>query len=200
MIQGVIFDWGGVLCEDPSGGFVQYCATKLRLDPSSLAPIIARHLPAFMRGLPEQDFWKHISVDMGLVPPQEPLWREALAAVYQPVEATIQMARTLSQHGIRIGLLTNTEPPSQEFHLSLGYDFFDGRVFSCSEGLSKPDPEIYRLIAHRIGLAPEQCLMVDDRAENIKGAMHAGMSGHQFSTPERFHQVLEQMKLLPSTL
>lgn len=196
MISGIIFDWGGVICEDPSPGFVQYCSAKLHLEPTTLAPAIARHLPDFMRGLPEVDFWYRVCVDLDVVPPNQLLWGEALAAVYKPLNETISIARSLADRGIRIGLLTNTEPPSQAFHLSLGYDFFHGRVFSCAEGLSKPDPEIYRLIAQRINVPVEQCLMVDDRQENINGAMHAGMPGHLFTTPARLRQVLQQMQLL----
>lgn len=196
MIQGIIFDWGGVLCEDPSLGFIQYCSAKLQLEPTVLAPGVARHLPDFMRGLPENEFWQRVGMHLSLDIPTTPLWGEALAAVYKPLDETLSIAKGLSEQGIRIGLLTNTEPPSQGFHLSLGYDFFHGRVFSCSEGLSKPDPQIYKLIASRLDLAPEHCLMVDDREENITGAMHAGMPGHLFTTPAKFRQALVQLGLL----
>lgn len=196
MIQGIIFDWGGVLCEDPSPGFIQYCSAKLQLEPAVLAPGVARHLPDFMRGLPENEFWQRVGMHLSLEIPTTPLWGEALAAVYKPLDETLSIAKGLSEQGIRIGLLTNTEPPSQGFHLSLGYDFFHGRVFSCSEGLSKPDPQIYKLIASRLDLAPEHCLMVDDRVENIAGATHAGMPGHLFTTPAKFRQALVQLGLL----
>ena len=89
-----------------------------------------------------------------------------------------------------MGLLSNTEAPSRDFHLSLGYDFFWGRVFSCDEGLSKPDPKIYALAAERLGLALEECLMVDDREENIRGAELVGMPAHLFVSQELFEKAL----------
>jgi putative hydrolase of the HAD superfamily len=196
MIRAVIFDWGGVICEDPGPGFIRVCSAQLGLNPQILAPVLAQHLPSFMRGLPEAEFWNVIANDLQIEPPQEPLWEKALATVYVPKPETIICAQELAQRGILLGLLTNTEPPSKHFHLSQGYDFFSARVFSSDEGILKPQPEIYHLIAQRLGLAPEQCLMVDDRAENIAGASNVGIPGHLFTSSAHFRETLVQMGLL----
>ena len=195
--KAVILDWGGVVCEDPSPGFVRRCSEKLNLDPRVLGPAIARRLEAFMKGATEPEFWAAVTNDLGTDPPQSPLWGEALAAVYRPLDETIAIAHALKRQGILLGLLTNTEPPSKRFHLSLGYDFFTARVFSCEENLAKPDPRIYELMALRLGLAPEECLMVDDKAENIQGAQDARMPGHLFTTSGQFKAELTRLGLLP---
>lgn len=51
---------------------------------------------------------------------------------------------------------------------------FDGRIVSGTEGIVKPDPEIYRLLLRRYGLAAEDCLFIDDNAQNIETARHLG--------------------------
>jgi len=195
MIRGIIFDWGGVLCEDPSPGFIHYCSQKLGIEPAMLAPTVALHLPAFMKGLPEAQFWIQVCAKLGISPPQE-LWGEALAAVYRPLEITLATARELAAQGMRMGLLTNTEPPSKLFHLRQGYEFFSGRVFSCDENLAKPDPAIYLLAAERTGVPVAECLMVDDRTENIAGALRAGMQGYLFTSPEAFRKDMRDMGVL----
>jgi putative hydrolase of the HAD superfamily len=196
MIRGIILDWGGVVCEDPSLGFIRYCSKELGVSADILSQAVSMYLGDFMKGLPEEEFWGHVAKQVGIQAPSRPLWREALAAVYVPLEPTIETARKLQRQGIRIGLLTNTEPPSRDFHLSLGYDFFWGRVFSCDEGLSKPDPKIYALAAERLGLRLEECLMVDDRAENIRGAEQAGMPAHLFVSQGLFEKALTEYGIL----
>lgn len=177
---GLILDWGGVLCVDPAPGFIRHCSQVLGADPKALGKAIMTHMDAFQKGAPESEFWSKVCADCDIAPPARPLWGEALAAVYVPLSDVHDLARELRAQGVKICLLTNTEPPSRDFHLALGYEFFDARVFSCDESLAKPDPAIYRLAASRLGLATHQCLMVDDKRENIEGARLSGMHAHLF--------------------
>ncbi len=54
---------------------------------------------------------------------------------------------------------------------------FDAEVLSSEVGLIKPDPEIYRLTAARLGLHPHECVMIDDIPDNVDGAIAVGMKG-----------------------
>ncbi len=54
---------------------------------------------------------------------------------------------------------------------------FDAMVFSCEVGMVKPEPEIYRLAAEVLGVAPEECVFVDDVPSYVAGAMAVGMTG-----------------------
>ena len=40
---------------------------------------------------------------------------------------------------------------------------------------SKPDPEIYRLLAHELGILPEAGLVIEDSATGVQAALAAGM-------------------------
>jgi putative hydrolase of the HAD superfamily len=51
----------------------------------------------------------------------------------------------------------------------------DAVVISDRVGLRKPDPEIFKLTASKIGLAAGQCLFVDDTEGNLRGARDLGM-------------------------
>lgn len=188
--QGLILDWGGVLCVDPAPGFVRYCAQQLQIDPRKLGPAIMAHMDFFQKGGTESGFWEKVCTECHAPVPGKALWKDALTAVYEPLPAVHALAQTLRVQGVRVALLTNTEPPSRDFHLSLGYDFFDARVFSCDENLAKPDPAIYALTASRLGLAPQNCLMVDDKAENVAGARAAGMQAHLFQDVDALRQEL----------
>ncbi|WP_026424490.1 HAD-IA family hydrolase [Actinokineospora inagensis] len=56
-------------------------------------------------------------------------------------------------------------------------DVFDAVLVSGLEGVAKPNAEIYRRAAERLGVAPRECVFLDDVAEYVRGAAGAGMVG-----------------------
>jgi len=58
--------------------------------------------------------------------------------------------------------------------------FAGSLLFSAEFGARKPDPEVYRRLLAKIGVAPEAALMIDDDATNVRGAERAGLHGHVF--------------------
>jgi HAD superfamily hydrolase (TIGR01509 family) len=57
-------------------------------------------------------------------------------------------------------------------------------VISGDVGMHKPEPEIFRLGAERIGVPPEECVFVDDLRENCAGAEAVGMTAILHRGPE----------------
>ncbi|MDH2381594.1 HAD family phosphatase [Bradyrhizobium sp. CER78] len=54
---------------------------------------------------------------------------------------------------------------------------FDGRVFSADMvARGKPHPDIFLLAAEKLGAKPGECLVIEDSAGGIKGAVAAGMT------------------------
>jgi putative hydrolase of the HAD superfamily len=61
---------------------------------------------------------------------------------------------------------------------------FDSAVFSCSVGVSKPDPRIYAVACHELEVEPGDCLFVGDGAnDELPGAERAGMTAVQLRAP-----------------
>lgn len=89
---------------------------------------------------------------------------------------------TIKEMGFRIALATNPIFPSAatESRISwAGFDPNDFELYTTYEniGYCKPNPEYYREIARRLGVSPEQCLMVgNDVTEDMEAAQTAGMS------------------------
>lgn len=52
---------------------------------------------------------------------------------------------------------------------------FDVVVESSKEGIRKPDPEIYRIVLDRMGVAAEETVFLDDLGVNLKPAKEMGM-------------------------
>lgn len=77
----------------------------------------------------------------------------------------------------RVGVITNAGP-SARAELWGKFPFgqlTDAFVVSAEEGMSKPDPRIFRIGAERLGVRPERCLFVDDKVRNVEGARAVGM-------------------------
>lgn len=60
----------------------------------------------------------------------------------------------------------------------------DGGILSFREKVIKPDMAIYELLMKQYDLKAEECVFLDDREENIQGAMNAGWKGILFTTQE----------------
>ncbi len=69
----------------------------------------------------------------------------------------------------------------------------DGRIFSYEVGQIKPEPEIYQTLFTRFDLVPEECVFIDDRADNIEAAREQGMHGIVFHSIEQAKQELHEL-------
>ena len=100
---------------------------------------------------------------------------ERLFAGVQPDERMIAAVRMVHDAAVPTGLISNSWGGTT-YDTALIEELFDGVVISGEVGLHKPDPEIFRLGAGRIGVAPERCVFVDDLRENCAGAESVGMT------------------------
>ncbi len=84
----------------------------------------------------------------------------------------------LKARGLKVGILTNGPAIQQHRKVDLSglRPLTDLVMVSGEEGVHKPDAELFRRAAARLGLSPSQCLMVGDHPVNdIDGARSAGM-------------------------
>ncbi len=59
--------------------------------------------------------------------------------------------------------------------------FLKWSFVSCLTGVRKPDVEAYAGAARTLGVDPAECVFVDDRGTNCKGAVQAGMRAVKFT-------------------
>lgn len=173
----MIFDWGGVLIDDPAPGLMRYCADALGVSEEAYARAHGKFGPDFQKGLITEDvFWTSVCAELERPKPDVPsLWGDAFSAVYSPREEVFSLARRLHDKGVEIALLSNTEVPAmQHFHAQV-YDMFDVTVFSCAEGTRKPERRVYELTLARLGSRPDRSVFIDDKQEYIDGAKQAGL-------------------------
>jgi len=76
----------------------------------------------------------------------------------------------------KIGMLSNAGADrTEELFGGERVKLFDEIVLSYQVGMVKPDPAIYELIAHRLGVTPSECLFIDDQERYCIAAENVGM-------------------------
>lgn len=107
-----------------------------------------------------------------------------LSPLLTPRLYTVETLSMLKKAGYKLGLISNCsiDIPDIWPRTPLA-PFFDVTVFSCNCGLMKPDPAIYRPATGKLGVKPEDCLFVDDNADNLAAAASLGMKAVLIEDP-----------------
>ena len=93
----------------------------------------------------------------------------------------METLREVRARGLLTGLITVcSEDTVDVWPESPFAGLFDVEVFSCSCGLRKPDPRIYRLAIDQLGVEPGETFFVGDGAnDELAGAERIGMRAVQ---------------------
>ena len=72
-------------------------------------------------------------------------------------------------------------------------ELFDVVVASGDEGYIKPEPEIFEIALHKLGVKAEECIFIDDILEYCRGAEAVGIHTIQYLS---FDQAIEDLEAL----
>jgi 2-haloacid dehalogenase len=200
-IEAVVFDIGGVLLGwDPRAVYRELFEDEAEME-RFLAEVCTLEWHAqHDRGVP---FAQSCAVLAAAHPEQaELIWawgRRSEEMITGPIEGTVEILGELQAAGVATYALTNMEaetyPVRRERFAFL--QTFKGTVVSSSEGVIKPDPEIFRRLLDRFGLTAASTLMIDDAPRNVAAARELGMDAVRFSSPAQLRSELELRGLLP---
>lgn len=117
------------------------------------------------------------------------------------VPGTSAILRDLRARGVRVVALTNWS--AETFHLAPEifpevFALFDDIVVSGTEGVAKPDREIFEILSRRLGHPIDGVFYVDDSAGNVAAAREAGMDAVQFTDAAALRGQLRERGLLGS--
>ena len=196
MINTIIFDIGNVLMKFDSFSFLkEILGDDIAVDHVFSAIFHTDYWDELDLGLdPEEVFLKMISND----PAYEKEIRLTLAnldkGLYRADYAR-DWIKELKARGYRILYLSNYS----EFIMDIRWDvlnflpLMDGGIFSCYEGMIKPDPAIFKRLFDRYDLDPKECVFIDDNADNIRTAGSLGLNTVHFKGYETAREELEDI-------
>lgn len=101
---------------------------------------------------------------------------------------------------IRLGILSNTCDAHWRWVIERTVPWireaFPLRLLSFELGLAKPEPAIYRAAIAAAGVTADEILFIDDRPENVAGALECGIRAIRFVGPELLEADLRAAGLL----
>jgi putative hydrolase of the HAD superfamily len=178
-MRGLLVDFGGVLTTNVFDSFRAFCVDE-GLDPDAIKRLFREHPEALrlVRGLEtgdssEEEFGERFGELLGIE--RSGGLVERMFGHVRPEHAMLEAVRRARAQGVRTGLISNSMGAGR-YDRSTFPELFDGVVISGDEGMHKPQPEIFRLGAERVGLPPAECVFVDDLRENCEGAEAVGMT------------------------
>jgi epoxide hydrolase-like predicted phosphatase len=194
-IKAVIFDWGGVLIENPTEGILRYCREALGIGAGCMMAAYRKLMPYFQEGkISEEEFWKGVRRRTGAKREMpESLWLAAFEKSYVEKKDVFAVAVELYERGYRTGILSNTEKPARPFMERESYRIFDPIVLSWEAGSAKPQRRIFEVLVEALSLNPSEILLIDDVAANITVARELGFQGLLFTDAETLRKDLADL-------
>lgn len=207
-LRGVITDWGGVLTS-PIPDTVRAWITAEGIDWDGYLAVMRPWVFGAYNGDTEPNpvhalergectaaefeallASRLVRLDGGPVSSDRLLARMFAASATVP--AMYQLVRSLRGAGYRTGLLSNSWG-LDDYRYADFPGLFDAVVISGDIGMRKPEPEIFYHAAAAVGLAPHECVFIDDVEANIAAATACGMTGILHVAPDATTAVLSAL-------
>lgn len=179
-LQALIFDMDGVLCDTMPyhlKAWARYIAETPEL-PDQL-----EHLDR-MGGKRNSELLRELLGEQ-LTDAEIQLWGSGKEAVYRDLirheivllPGLIEFLQRVTQAGLKLGLGTSACRENVDLLLSHQdlLSFFETTVIETDVERGKPDPQCYLLVAERLGVPPQTCLVFEDATAGVQSARHADM-------------------------
>jgi HAD superfamily hydrolase (TIGR01509 family) len=200
MIKAIIFDLNGTVLADED----QY-AQAFRDVLKKLGKIVDEKFP-HVRGIGVQENWQGLLTKYHIKTTKT---TEELASLTQEsyllnlpqvklTKGFIQFVQTLKDNHILTALATsNTYSVTNQVLEKLGIgSWFDVITTSEDVGFNKPSPEIFSVTADKLGISPNDCLVIEDAAAGIEAAHAAEISVIAIARTDSRKQELSEADLI----
>jgi putative hydrolase of the HAD superfamily len=133
--------------------------------------------------------------------PDRTALEQASSNIFEPMEPSLRLVRSLAEAGHRLGILSNVGSIHWNFIRSGRFplipEFFEVLILSYEVRSVKPEPGIYQQAISRAGVPAEEIFFVDDREENVTGALKAGIDAVQFTCTAQLVDDLQSRSVVP---
>ncbi len=188
MIKGVIFDCFGVLYGGSFSILLDMCPVENQQD------LIDLNKENDYGYLDADDYAAGVANLVGRTADEV---KSIFAQKHVRNQRMFEYVKELRIRGFKTALLTNAgrDMPGALFSAQELKGMFDAYLVSSQMRLVKPHPGAFLFIAEKLGLATDECVMVDDTETNIEGADAAGMPGVWFAgADDAIIQIEEHLK------
>jgi len=188
MIRGVLFDVDGVLVD--SEEFIAEAAVIMFAElygvtvaPAEFTPFVGTGETSYLGGVAAAH-GLDLDVDKAKARTYE-LYLDVIRGRLHPVPGAVELVRELRVNGFRTAIATSADRVKLDANLreaGLVEEDFDAVLTGLDVVRKKPFPDIYLEAARRIGVAPADCLVIEDAIEGIRAGKEAGSTCVGIST------------------
>ncbi len=184
-ISCVLFDLGGVIVNWHDSWLIQEVCNEFQLQKEKLSEEYHKNLTDISTGrIDEKKFWYNIGKELEspkLMNLNESLLDKIFRKRVSLNDPVIELSRNLSQKGITVGILSNTQNVTFSVEADLlSLDHFKYKFLSYKIGHLKPEPEIYKYVIDNIPFQKEELFFIDDLKSNVESARSAGIDSVQY--------------------
>jgi putative hydrolase of the HAD superfamily len=196
-ITTLFFDVGGVILTNGWDTTARRAAmSKFQLDSAEFE---ARHElanPAWERGeiTLEEYLARTIFYSKRTFSPKE--FEDFMYAQSQELPESLEFVRGIARSGSYLMAVISNESAEINAHRIRKFglrEIFLAFFSSCYVGIQKPDVRIFRMALNVTQRGADECIFVDDRAENVAGARNVGMNTIQFQNVAQLSAELKSL-------
>jgi beta-phosphoglucomutase len=179
MIKGILFDMDGVLVD--SEKFI--CEAAIRMfaehgvsaEPKDFLPFVGTGEDRYIGGVAEKYNLKlNLSLEKDHV---YGIYNEIVKGRLQPLKGVKKFIEICRNKGLKLAVATSTDKVKMLINLreiGLTENSFDATINGSEVLNKKPNPEIFLKAADKLGLKPEECLVIEDAVNGIIAGKAAG--------------------------
>lgn len=195
-VRAVLFDAGGTLVLQHPSRLGELIEVTLNAEDCFVAHYLtmAEFSAAKSRdaALPWEWWLERYFTRLGLPQPHTigPAIRGGYGLWMLPIPGAVEAVARLAEAGVRVAVVSNSDGSVRESLADAGFgDVFEFVIDSHEEGVSKPDPEIFRRAVERLGLTPGEVWYAGDSPyHDVAGARAAGLGGAWLVDPLDLHR------------
>jgi len=190
MIEAVIFDMDGLMIDSEGNESISY---EKVLREHGVEPRFNEAGVVQTVGIKSIDNWKRLKKEHSLAVSAEELrvrktevYRELLEKGVQAQAGLIELIADLETAPVKKAVASSSLRDTIGIVMGqLGLDtYFDAIVSGQDVEHGKPAPDIYLEAAHQLGVAPENCVALEDASAGVQAAHAAGMK--VIAVPNRY--------------
>jgi HAD superfamily hydrolase (TIGR01509 family) len=179
MLSGIIFDMDGVIVD--SEPFICEAAIRMfaemghTVKPDDFLPFVGAGENRYVGG-PAEKYGIQINVEKAKNRTYE-LYAEIVKGRLKTLPGVHQFIEKARSRGLKLAVASAADLVKVRINLTevgLTDEIFDAVVSGSDVEKKKPDPEIFILAAHKLGLPSEGCLVVEDAVNGVRAAKSAG--------------------------
>lgn len=177
MIKVILFDIGGVVKKMDYNKICNDFEFQIGASTNSVFVYTKINFKKLIKGkISLNQFWKDMKKLSTKNVSLQKAWIEATEKNTTVDYRLISLIKDLRKNYV-VGVLSNVSYSRLFTDRKINlYKDFDFTIFSCKEGLQKPNKNFYLLAIKRIKVKPKEILFIDDNTDNIKSARDTGLN------------------------